>query len=210
MQRFARLLNSAHGFSSVILLALLGGTLGCGQNEPETTSTEPSADTLPAVASATPEEAIHELMTAYKTGDDAKASALLTEKSRQETERTSKSVSPPGSPNMQFKVGKVSYVSEAKDAAHVDCYISEVGPDGEKFESEVVWFLRKEPKGWRVAGIAMKPFPDLAAVLYNFEDQDDMDRKFELVSAEAERREIEQAKATLMQAQQPSNNELRK
>jgi hypothetical protein len=210
MERFARLLFSVCSLIRVIPLALVVGLLGCGQGEPEVTSTKSDADNLPAVASATPQEAIQELMTAYKTGDDAKASALLTEKSRQETDRTGKSVSPPGSPNMQFKVGEVNHPDGAKDQAHVACYISEVGPDGEKFESDVVWFLRKEPKGWRVAGIAMKPFPDLEAVLYNFEDQDDMDRKFELVNAEAERREVEQAKATLMQAQQPAGNELRK
>jgi hypothetical protein len=205
MERFARMLISACGLSRMLFLALVVGLIGCGgQAEPEVTSNESDTDTLPAVASATPEEAIHELMTAYKTGDDAKASALLTEKSRQETERTGKSVSPPGSPNMQFKVGEVEYVNDAKDQAHVGCYISEVGPDGEKFESDVVWLMRKESKGWRVVGIAMKPFPDLDLVYYNFEDQDDMDRKFELVNAEAERREVEQAKATLMQAQQPA------
>jgi hypothetical protein len=211
MERFARMFASVLGLSRVVFLAFVGGALGCGGNgETEVTSNQSDAENLPAVASATPEEAIQELMTAYKTGDDAKAAALLTEKSRQETERTGKSVSPPGSPNMQFKVGEVEYVNEAKDQAHVGCYISEMGPDGEKFESDVVWLMRKEPKGWRVVGIAMKPFPDLDPVYYNFEDQDDMDRKFELVNAEAERREVEQAKATLMQAQQPTGNELRK
>lgn len=210
MERFARRLIATLGLSRLLLLALVGGTLGCGQGQPEVTSNVSDAEKLPAVASATPQEAIHEFMMAYKVGDEAKAAALLTEKSRQETARTGKSVSPPVSPNMQFKVGEVNYPSEAKDAAHVACYISEVGPEGEKIESDIVWFLRKETKGWRVAGIAMKPFPDLEAVLYNFEDQDDMDRKFGLIEAEFERREIEQAKATLMQAQQPMNNELRK
>jgi hypothetical protein len=210
MERFRRTLTSTCGLSRVIVLALVGGALGCGQGEPEVTSKESNADNLPAVASSTPQEAIHELMMAYKTGDDAKASALLTEKSRQETARTEKSVSPPGSPQMQFKVGEVEYPEGAKDKAHVACYISELGPDGEKYETEVVWGLRKEARGWRVGGIAMKPFPDLDPVFYNFEDQEDMDVKQKLVEAEWQRREVEQAKATLMQAQQPEINEMRK
>ena len=111
---------------------------------------------------------------------------------------------------MQFKVGDVEYVNEAKDQAHVACYISDVGPNGEKYDTNVVWFLRKTTNGWRIAGIAMKPFHDLDMVLYNFEDQDDMERKRELVDAEWQRREIEQAKATLMQAQQPAANQMRK
>jgi hypothetical protein len=210
MERFARILNPTYGLSRVIIVSLVSGLLGCGQSETETTSSESAAETLPEVASATPQEAIQELMLAYKRGDDAKAAALLTEKSRQETARTEKTVSPPGSPNMQFKVGDVEYVNEAKDQAHVACYISDVGPNGEKYDTNVVWFLRKTTEGWRIAGIAMKPFHDLDMVLYNFEDQDDMERKRELVDAEWQRREIEQAKATLMQAQQPATNEMRK
>jgi hypothetical protein len=210
MERLARILISACGLSRLIYLGFLCGVVGCGQSETDATSTGPDADNLPAVASSTPEEAIHELMMAYKTGDDAKAAALLTEKARQETARTEKSVSPPGSPNMQFKVGEVQYIKESKDQAHVGCYISELGPEGEKYETQVVWGLRKEAKGWRVAGIAMKPFPDLDPVLYDFENQDDMERKRALVDAEWQRREIEEAKATLLQAQQPAGEELRK
>jgi hypothetical protein len=209
MERFARMLISACGFSRLILLACVGGAAGCGQGETETIVSNAGAETLPAVASSTPQEAVHELMMAYKNGDDEKAAALLTEKSRQETARTEKSVSPPGSPNMKFKVGDVEHPEGKTDQAHVGCYISEAGPDGETYDTNVVWFLRKEPKGWRVAGIAMKPFPDLEMVLYNFEDQDDMERKRALVEEEWERREIEQAKATL-QAKQPVVDELRK
>ena len=77
MERFARMLISACGLSRMILLAFVVGLLGCGgQDEPEVTSNESDASALPAVASSTPVEAIHELMTAYKTGDDAKASRL--------------------------------------------------------------------------------------------------------------------------------------
>jgi hypothetical protein len=77
----------------------------------------------------------------------------------------------------------------------------------------VIWFLRKEATGWRVAGIAMKVFDDQPPVLYNFEDQDDMDRKMQLIGEEMARREqaaVEEAKQTLLQAQQPSDKNVRK
>jgi len=54
--------------------------------------------------------------------------------------------------------------------------------------------------------LAMKVFPDELQVLYNFEDQDDMDRKMQLVEEEMVRR----AQQTLMQAQQPPAGEIRK
>jgi hypothetical protein len=154
-----------------------------------------------SVAAATPSEAITKFMTAFKEGDDATAAVLLTEKARQEADRTQKAISPPGSKTMRFTVGDVEYVSDAKDAAHVACQIVDVDPEGEASKYDVIWFLRQEEAGWRVAGVAMKVFEDELPVLYNFEDQDDMDRKMQLVEQEMIRR----AQATLMQAQQPAD-----
>jgi len=193
----------------VLLLGVIAG--GCGQAESDESSA--TAETKAAVTTASPEQTINNFMMAFKHGDDDGAAKLLTEKARQEAERTQKAVSPPGSKTMQFKVGQVEYVTEGKDGAHVACQITDVDPNGESSNYDVVWFLRKETAGWRVAGIAMKVFEDKPPVLYNFEDQDDMDRKMQLISEEMDRREramVEEAKKTLMQAQQPPDGTIRK
>jgi hypothetical protein len=176
--------------------------LGCGSAEPEPSADKTEKTSKPTVAAATPDEAIHKFMGAFKEGDDATAAALLTEKARQEADRTQKAISPPGSKTMRFTVGNIEYVSDAKDAAHVGCQIVDVNPDGDESKYDVVWFLRQEEPGWRVAGVAMKVFEDELPVLYNFEDQDDMDRKMQLVEQEMVRR----AQETLTQAQQPSDD----
>jgi hypothetical protein len=79
-------------------------------------------------------------------------------------------------------------VNEAKDGAHVGCKISDTDPEGNTTDYDVLWFLRQQSDGWRVAGVLMKVFEDQPPVLYNFEDQDDMDRKMELVEQEIIRR----------------------
>jgi hypothetical protein len=170
---------------SMLLLALL---LGCSKNEPEGPSNDGEVTTTAAVASNTPEQAVHEFMMAFKSGDEAKASDLVSQKTRQEMERTEYGVAPPGSKEMKFKVGEVQYVPESNDLARVACHIDDKDVDGEDVHMDVVWFLRKENPGWRIAGVAMKVFPDLPAVLYNFEDMDDMKRKLELVNEELVRR----------------------
>jgi hypothetical protein len=162
----------------VFLMALLG----CGNSD----SGDAAADF--DLTTSTPDKAVHEFMLAFKTGDDARAAALLTEKARQEADRTGKAVSPPGSKSMVFQVGNVEFVNEAKDGAHVGCKISDTDPEGNTTDYDVLWFLREQADGWRVAGVLMKVFEDQPPILYNFEDQDDMDRKMELVEQEMIRR----------------------
>jgi hypothetical protein len=163
--------------STVLVLALHSG---CGNSDGGNAAADPTT--------STPDKTVHEFMLAFKTGDDARASALLTEKARQEADRTGKAVSPPGSKTMVFQVGDVEFVTEAKDGAHVGCKISDTDPEGNTADYDVLWFLRQQTDGWRVAGVLMKIFEDQPPVLYNFEDQDDMDRKMELVEQEMIRR----------------------
>src|SRR5688500_15091553 len=156
---------------TVMLLATL---LGCSNSESTDQTSDSKSTNKPDVASGTPDQAVHEFMMAFKNGNETRASELVSEKTRQEMERTEYGVAPPGSKEMQFKVGEVQYVPESKDLARVACHIDDKDAEGEDVHMDVVWFLRKEQPGWRIAGVAMQVFPDLPAVLYNFEDMDDM------------------------------------
>lgn len=192
--------NLWHGLSRQLSVVLLATALGCSGNESAEQSSDTQGTNKTIVASGTPDQAVHEFMMAFKNGDEAKASELVSEKTRQEMERTEYGVAPPGSKEMQFKVGEVQYVPESNDLARVACHIDDKDAEGEDVHMDVVWFLRKEQPGWRIAGVAMQVFPDLPAVLYNFEDMDDMKRKIDLVNAEMVRRATE----TITQASPPA------
>ncbi len=60
--------------------------------------------------------------------------------------------------------------------------------DGSRDTTEVLWMLRNETKGWRVAGMAMRVYDDQPAAILNFEDPDDMTRVLDLIAQEDERR----------------------
>ena len=90
-------------------------------------------------------------------------------------------VAPPGSPTAKFAVGKVEYVTPQKDGAHVVCSWSDVDAEGQTRTDQIIWVLRKEIEGWRIAGMVMRVYADEPPLIYNFEDPEDMLRKQELM-----------------------------
>ena len=83
--------------------------------------------------------------------------------------------------------------------AHVASDWSDVGPDGHMHTDRIVWILRKETEGWRIAGMASKVFPDRPPVILNFEDPEDMMRQQQMAEEELARRDAQQNPAATKQ-----------
>jgi acylphosphatase len=58
---------------------------------------------------------------------------------------------------------------------------SETEANGTTASTEVIWVLRKQANGWRVAGMATAIEDGQLPILFNFEDPEDMERKREYV-----------------------------
>jgi hypothetical protein len=169
-----------YGFIVACAIALAG----CSQS-----SSAP--DGAKGGASAGPEKAVEAFLQAVKKGDDAQAEALLTPTAKQKTKQAGLDVAPPASDTAQFQVGQVEIVGPG--AAHVGCELTDLDDSGQPHTSKIVWMLREEANGWRIAGMATKVFDDQPPVILNFEDPDDMVRKQKLVEEEAVRRATGQA-----------------
>lgn len=184
-----------------LVAALLAATSGCGGgSSPAGSDASPDAGST-AVAKrdpGKPEKAVHEFLEAVRTGDDAKAALMLTPLARTKTAEHDLAVAPPGSGTASFTVGDVEYV--AKDGAHVASQWSDIGEDGQTRTDAVVWMVRMENEGWRIAGMAQKVFPNEPPLFLNFEDPEDMLRKQEQLAVEIERRAAEAER----QAMQPA------
>jgi hypothetical protein len=48
--------------------------------------------------------------------------------------------------------------------------MSKLGLDGQRQTMEVLWMLRREPEGWRIAGLAPTVFPGEDPIVFNFEN----------------------------------------
>ena len=142
--------------------------------------------TADASQGSTPDGTVREFLTSVRAGDDSLASSLLTDVAREETSKRQLAVAPPGSDSATFEVGEVELVEP--DGAHVASTWTDVGDDGQPHTDDIVWMLRKEPQGWRIAGMATILFQGEPPLLLNFEDPDDMLRKQRLAEREIARR----------------------
>ena len=194
----------------VALVALAFGPLGCGGQTTtgsatnaekaaetaaaETTGDNPTESGGPAVspvavdvpADAFPDEVVTAFLEARRSGDPKTTAALLTSKARAATAKHKIDVNGEALPDLQFQVSKPKYLKNNSKGAHVSSTWTELLPDGNKASYEVVWVLRKETVGWRVAGFAAELTPGTEPQFLNFEDPDDMIRKQQEAMALAE------------------------
>jgi hypothetical protein len=90
--------------------------------------------------------------------------------------------------------------------AYVSSTWTDVGEDGQPHSDQIVWLVRNEPEGWRIAGMVTKLFE--SKLVLNFEDPQDMLRKQQMAEQEMMRRAQQQVQdgAAVQQPQQPENN----
>lgn len=198
---------------SLILFAALTAaltSLGCKPADSgdgnATTAKAPAASSQQAIATisplqATPDVAVSSFLDALKTGDEARATSMLTSKAQAEMDRTEAAIKPPGSPTAQFNVSEVEYLGEQQTGAHVLSTWTDADDSGSEQTYEIVWILRKEDVGWAIAGMATRVFDDQDPLILNFEDPLDAQQKRNAVDQEmARRNEPEQ----IRQAQNPN------
>jgi hypothetical protein len=162
--------------------------VGCGK--PAGTGPAASDDNKQATQATAqldgPGAATQEFLEALRTGNDEKASKMLSATAREKTASLNRNVTPPASDTAKFNVGKVDYVGE--DGARVACTWTDVDAEGQPKTDEAIWVLRREQDVWRIAGVAAQIFPGEPPLLLNFEDPDDMFRKQQWVREEIRRR----------------------
>jgi hypothetical protein len=153
----------------------------------------PSTDPAKATVTA--------FLEAIKRGDDEGARGMLTKLARAKTQELGISVAPPVNSTATYSIRECEMIAGADDLVHVGTTWTDTDPDGFTSTENVVWAVRLDPEGWRVAGMATKIFDDMPPLLLNFEDPEDMLAKQELVAVELQKRSRQ---AAAQQTQQPS------
>jgi hypothetical protein len=138
--------------------------------------------------------AVREFLEAVRTGDDEKAAAMLTELARTKTAEQGIQVAPRGSDTAKYEVGEVEML--AADGARVAATWTDLDHTGQAQTNRMQWMLRKQPEGWRIAGMAAEVFPGEAPLLLDFEKPEETLHKLELLREEVRRRETAQAQTT--------------
>lgn len=165
---------------AVVSALALSGCSGGGGTTPPVGAKTGGTDSAKAT--------VVEFLEAIKRGDDAAASSMLTSVARTKTEELGLTVAPPVNPSARYEVKDCESIGDTGDLVHVGTVWSDVDEAGQESSENIVWVVRLDPEGWRVVGMAMKVFDDMAPLLLNFEDPDDMIAKQEMVAMEMQRR----------------------
>jgi len=160
-----------------VLAGVTCGLCGCGGTAG---SPEPQASFPP------PDQAVFTFLEAVRVGNDTEASNMLTPVAREKTQAMQLVVAPPGSDTASFEVLETELVAE--DAAHVASKWTDLDDEGKPHTDDILWILRLEENGWRIAGMGTKLFEDEPPLYLNFEDPEDMLRKQKLAEEEIMRR----------------------
>jgi len=189
---------------SLGLVATVG--LGCGK------SSGPDAQAGAGTQAGTadddsPDKAVHGFLSAAQAGDQKRLTSLLTQAAQAEAAKNGVNFELDSYQNASFQLEQFEYLSEAKDSAHVSCKWTDRYADGTEETHDVIWVLRHEAAGWRVAGMIIRPFPDKPPVALNYEDMKALAEAKDFIEQESQRREkAQQQQPTAGQpltAQQP-------
>ncbi len=141
-----------------------------------------------------PVSAAKVFLEAVRTGDDEKVVAMFTELARQQAGELNRQFAPVGSDTARYTVSdKVDYLGD--EGARIMSTWTDLGADGKPRSDEIMWMLRKEPGGWRIAGMAAVIFPGEPPLLLDFENMKETLRKVEMLAEEMERRQSAQQTA---------------
>jgi len=187
-----------HGMLLLALgAAVAAGCGGSGQSPSSSISDQPQSGATASAEQVGPAETVTAFLDAVRRGDDVTAAAMFTETARQRASQMNIEVAPQGSDTARFGVGEVEYVDDA--LARVQSTWTDYDQEGQLRTDEMAWMLRREPEGWRVAGMAATVFPGESPLLLDFENPQETLRKLELLKEEVRRR----SEAEAYQAAQP-------
>ena len=153
--------------------AKVGNDVAEGGSEAVGRAASATTEKTATFQSSTPKEAVAAFLEALRSGDKVTTEALLSQKARQETAAHDLMVEPPGAPGATYSIEGVEPVEGDQNSAYVSCIWSEKENDA---EFEVVWILRNEQAGWRIAGMATRLGDTEEPVVLNFEDLSELEQ----------------------------------
>ena len=138
----------------------------------------PATQPIAVPANAAPDQVVTVFLNALRSGDSPTTESLLTSKAREELAKHSMSVDVQSAPNATYQIRTAEVLADNPSGAHVSSVWTEKFDDGDE-TYEIVWVLRRQSEGWRVAGMAMQLIPEQQPQFLNFENPEDMLKKKE-------------------------------
>ena len=162
--------------------------------EKVTNLASPAEASKEVATDATPDGVCRKFMKLLQSGNRISAENLLTRIALTVTIKAGLQLEPMGGPSSIFKINNVAYATNKKKLAQVECTILDK-VDGESYEMEMAWLVRKNASGWRISGVMLELEPGQAMDLLSFENAQDVNKIKALAGAEVIDDKSRQAKS---------------
>lgn len=145
--------------------------IGCGAPTADSSGKIPAeqadqVESPQAVAVDSPGQAVSLFLEALRDSDEARTVNLMTSQARKAVDSSDRvSFGLQDTQGIEFQIGETRYLPGKKKRAHVDvCWD----------RTDVVFALREQESGWRIAGFAAPLIPNGRLEYLNFEDPTEM------------------------------------
>lgn len=164
---------------------------------------------LPVNPNSSPQEVVLAFLNGMRDGNGAVTAGLLTKKALEETVKHDRPVQPLGTPSASYHLGDAQYVDQTRTTAQVPCIWTEADGTDDVIKFEVIWALRRQEDGWRVAGFATEVVPGRPLFFFNFEDIPSLREVEAAADAAMAEQQANPGNAAGVAAQRPTENVLR-
>ena len=122
-----------------------------------------------------PERLCQRFMELLQANESIKAETLMTRMSQMNTTKEELELKAIGGTSAKFTIGQVSYATQKKELAQVECKVVDTVSD-DPFEMEMTWLVRRQSKSWRIAGVMLQLDENAKPDLLSFENLQDVRR----------------------------------
>ncbi len=158
-------------------------------NGPTTTTAQTNAPTASVIdgAGTEPAQSVAIFLDSLRRGDETAINSVLTAKSREEIAKTNQVLQPLGTPEGEYKIGRVGFpYSDSPDVALVECTWNEPALPGKpQVSMDIVCEVHKEPEGWRISGMVFSMTGTEDTVVLDFEDANSLEATLEAATGQS-------------------------
>ena len=122
-----------------------------------------------------PEGLCQRFMELLQDNESIKAGTLMTRSSQMNTTKEELELKAIGGPSAKFTIGQVSYATQKKKLAQVECKVVDASSD-DPFEMEMTWLVKRQNKSWRIAGVMLQLEENAKLDYLSFENLQDVRR----------------------------------
>lgn len=128
-----------------------------------------SAPTTNQPTISAPAEVVAQFLDSLRRGDEVLTAQLMTANARAEVARHDLTVAPPGSPQASFQIGETREIEEGRALVESIWTEPAIGSDPVQ-RTEVLFDVRLEPSGWRLAGMVIDMGQEQEPIIVDFEN----------------------------------------